>query len=147
MVAYTGPRNQLPSCMNKENIFSVTRPVILYFWGKVKRQGCKFISPQLSINISHWRFYFISNWKSSMLLYWINLIKWIVMKQRIIFKGKDTFLFIFNVLPQIPIYAVFPPVHIILFSSDISFEDSYIRKGILENLAWKICWRSHIDST
>lgn len=114
---YTGPRNQLPSCMNKENIFSVTRPVILYFWGKVKRQGCKFISPQLSINISHWRFYFISNWKSSMILYWINLIKWIVMKQQgITFKGKDTFLFIFNVLPQIPIYAVFSPLFTLFFS-------------------------------
>lgn len=57
-------------------------------------------------------------------------------QQGIIFRGKDTFLFIFNVLPQIPIYAVFfPPVHIILFGSDIPFEDSYICKGILENLA------------
>lgn len=43
---------------------------------------------------------------------------------------------LFNKLPQIPMYAkfFFFPFHMILFSSDIPFENSYLCKGILENL-------------
>ena len=53
-------------------------------------------------------------------------------------KGKNYIYiyFIFNMLPQIPIYTkffFFFLVHMILFSSNIPFENSYICKGILEN--------------
>lgn len=98
---------------------------IRYFRGKQKSKDV-FISPQLSINISQWKFYFISNWKFSMPLFWINLTKWIVMKQQgIMSKGKNyihTYIyFIFNKLPQSPIYAEFFFFLFTLFFSVVTY--------------------------
>lgn len=102
---------------------------------KQKGKNVSSFSHQLSISISHGKFYFISNCKSNV----IFLNKFYQMNSHEA-TGKYTFFFIFNMLPQIPIHAevflfLFFPVHMILFSSDISFENSYICKGIPEYLA------------
>jgi hypothetical protein len=141
MIAYTVVWGaKLPSCVNTGDFCSGTDLKYFPSGDEAKRQEYKFISPQLSINISHGKFY--SNCKSSILLFRINLIKWIVMKHWCTISKGNTFFFIFNMLTQIPIYAEFInffSIHMILFSSDIPSENSYICKGIQESLAWKRC--------
>lgn len=59
-------------------------------------------------------------------------------QQGIIFKGKDTFFLFLMCCHKFPYmlgFIIIFSVHMIHFSSNIPFENSYICKGILENLA------------